>query len=117
MILRLIMRLQNLENGIMKSKRFNKTWIGFLIGVIAPVFGFLLYGWYWSWKFFRPFSYFVNDVFIRIPTFRSSIITLSLLINLVPFLIFMRTDRYQSAKGVMAGVFLYVPFVLYFYFF
>lgn len=100
----------------MKPKRFDKTWIGILIGLILPVFGFLIYGWYWSWKFFRPFSYFVNDVFIGTPTFRSSILSLSLLINLVPFFIFLRTDRYKSARGVIAAVFLYVPFVIYYRF-
>ena len=100
----------------MKPKRFDNTWIGFLIGLILPVFGFLIYGWYWSWKFFRPFSYFVNDVFIQTPTFRSSIMSLSLLINLIPFFVFLRTDRYKSARGVIAAVFLYVPFVIYFRF-
>jgi len=101
----------------MKPKRFDKMWIGILIGLIMPVLGFLIYGWYWSWKFFRTFSYFVNDVFIGTPTFRSSILSLSLLINLLPFFIFLRTDRYKSARGVMAAVFLYVPFVIYFRFY
>ena len=101
----------------MKPNRLDKMWIGVLIGLILPVFGFLIYGWYWSWKFFRPFSYFVNDVFIGTPTFRSAILSLSLLINLIPFFIFLRTERYKSARGVVAAVFLYVPFVIYYRFY
>lgn len=101
----------------MKSKRFDKMAIGLVIGLILPVFGFIIYGLYWSWKFFRTFSYFVNDVFLGTPTFRSSIMALSLLINLIPFFIFLKTDRYQSARGIMAAVFVYVPFVVYFKFY
>ncbi|NEN22179.1 hypothetical protein G3O08_01510 [Cryomorpha ignava] len=101
----------------MKSKRFDKTAIGFVIGLILPVIGFVIYGVYWSWKFFRTFSYFVNDVFLGTPTFRSSILSLSLLINLIPFFIFLKTDRNKSARGVLAAVFVYVPFVVYFKFF
>lgn len=91
-------------------------WPGFVIGLLAPLLGFVLYGWYWSWKFFRPFTYFVNDVFLATTAFRSSIISLSLIINLIPFYIFIRKERYKSARGVIAAVFLYVPFVVYFYF-
>lgn len=101
----------------MKSKRYDKTILGFVIGLVLPVIGFILYGVYWSWKFFRTFSYFVNDVFLGTPTFRSSIMSLSLLINLIPFFIFLRKERYYSARGVLAAVFVYVPFVVYFKFF
>ncbi len=101
----------------MKSKRFDKTSLGFVVGLILPIFGFLIYGLYWSWKFFRPFSYFINDVFLGTPTFRSSILSISLLINLVPFFIFLRTNRNKGARGVLAAVFVYVPFVVYFRFF
>src|SRR5690554_3186059 len=101
----------------MKPKRFDKMWIGMLIGLVMPTVGFAVYGWYWSWKFYRPFSYFVNNIFIETPALRSSILSLSLIINLLPFFVFLRTDRYKSARGVMAAVFLYVPFVIYFRFY
>jgi len=101
----------------MKSKRFNKTSIGFVIGLLLPVLGFVIYGSYWSWKFNRMFSYFVNEVFLGTPTFRSSILALSLLINLIPFFIFIRSDRMLAARGILAAVFVYVPFVVYFRFY
>lgn len=100
----------------MKTKRFNSLSFGLLLGVLSPLLGFVLYGVYWSLNFNRTFSYFVNDLFIDTPSFRPSIITLSLLINLIPFFVFIRSDRYQSARGVILAVFLYVPVVLYFKF-
>lgn len=99
------------------AKTFDKMAIGFVMGLILPFFGFMIYGVYWSWKFYRTFSYFVNDVFLGTPMFRSSIMALSLLINLVPFFIFLKTDRNRSARGILAAVFVYVPFVVYFKFF
>lgn len=86
------------------------------MGLIGPLLGFVVYGLYWSWSFHRTFCYFVNDLFIGTPDFRSSILSLSLLMNLVPFFIFLRSDRYKSARGVMAAVFIYVPLVIYFKF-
>lgn len=103
--------------GSMKSNRYNKTVIGLVLGLFMPILGFVIYGAYWSWKFHRTFSYFVNDVFLGTPAFRSSIIALSLLINLIPFFLFLRKEYYYSARGVIAAVFVYVPFVVYFHFF
>lgn len=100
----------------MKSKRYNTVKFGLLMGLIGPVIGFIIYGLYWSWNFQKTFAYFVNDLFIGTPDLRSSILSLSLLMNLVPFFVFLKTDRFKGARGVMLAVFLYVPFVLYFKF-
>lgn len=100
-------------HGIMKTKRFDKVSFGFLIGLFAPLLGFVLYGVFWSYYFQKTFSYFVNDIFLGVSTFQSSIVTLSLLMMLAPFFAFIRTDRYRSARGVLAALFIYVPVVLY----
>lgn len=89
---------------------------GLLIGLLSPIIGFIIYGGYWSWNFNKTFSYFVNDVFIGMPIFRSSILSLSIVINLVPFLLFLRQERYKAARGVLAAIFVFVPFVIYFKF-
>lgn len=89
---------------------------GLLIGLLSPVIGFCIYGLYWSWSYGRTFSYFVNDIFIGMPIHRSSILVLSLLINLVPFLLFLRQERYKAVRGIMAAIFIYAPFVVYFKF-
>lgn len=86
---------------------------GLILGLIGPFFGFLIYGLLWSLYFKKPFAYFVEDVFLGISEFQSSIVALSLLFNLVPFFIFLRKDRYKSARGVLLALFIYVPIVLY----
>lgn len=100
----------------MKSKSLDKLPLGFLIGLIMPVIGFICYGIFWAIRFNKTFEYFAVDLFIGVPAFRSSILSLALLFNLLPFLIFIRSERYKSARGVLLAVFAYVPFVVYYYF-
>jgi hypothetical protein len=100
----------------MRSKSFDKIPLGLIIGLLTPVLGFICYGVFWAMRFNKTFEYFAVDLFLGIPTFRSSILSLSLLFNLIPFLLFIRTERYKSARGVMLAVFAYVPFVVYYYF-
>jgi len=100
----------------MKSKSFDKLPIGLVIGLFMPVIGFICYGIFWALRFNKTFEYFAVDLFIGVPSFRSSILSLALLFNLLPFLIFIRTERYKSARGVLLSVFAYVPFVVYYYF-
>jgi len=97
----------------MKPKKYDGLPLGLVIGLIGPFFGFVIYGFLWSMYFDKPFGYFVNDVFIGIPAFQSSIVALSLLFNLIPFFLFLRKDRYKSARGVLLSLFIYVPVVLY----
>jgi hypothetical protein len=95
------------------NKKYDNMMLGIAAGMVSPVLGFLLYGLFWAYYNHRSFSYFVNDIFINTPAFQSSIVSLSLLINLLPFFIFLRKERYQSARGVLAALFIYVPFVIY----
>lgn len=101
----------------MKTKKYDKLGFGILLGLIAPLIGFVVYGIFWAWRFEKTFSYFVTDLFIGIPSFRSSIIALCLMFNLIPFLILLRSERYQGARGVLAAVFMFVPFVVYYRFY
>jgi hypothetical protein len=97
----------------MKRKKFDTVLLGILIGLIGPFFGFLIYGGLWSAYFGKAFGYFVNEIFLNIPAFQSSIVSLSLLFNLIPFFAFLRTSRYYAARGVLASIFIYVPVVIY----
>lgn len=100
----------------MKRKSKDNTRLGFIIGLIGPWIGFCIYGVFWAYRFNKTFTYFATDVFLGVPSFRSSILAICLLFNLIPFLFFIRTDRNLSARGVLAAVFLYAPIVIYFYF-
>lgn len=105
-------------NGIMKlKKKYDSLPLGLVLGLLGPLVGFVIYGLLWSIYFGKPFDYFVNGIFLGVKDFQSSIVALSLLFNLVPFFIFIRSDRYLSARGVLMAIFIYVPVVLYLRFF
>ena len=98
-------------------KKGNNQALGLLIGLFCPILGFVIYGTGWGLFHGRSFSYFYNYVFIGTPQFQSAIISLSILINLLPFFIFVRTDRLRAARGVLASLFVYMPVVIYLKFF
>lgn len=98
---------------MVKRKKYDDMRLGMVVGLLAPLLGFLIYGLGWAAYFHRSLDYFINHVFLGISEMQSPIVSLSLLINLVPFFIFLRTKRYRSAQGVLAGLFIYVPVVLY----
>ncbi len=97
----------------MKTKSLNHILIGMGVGFVLPVFGFVLYGAFWAYYHHRSLSYFVNDIFLGAPVFQSGIVSLSLVINLIPFWFFIKSDRLKSARGVLAALFVYVPLVIY----
>lgn len=101
----------------MRAKKYDSQAFGFVLGLFGPLLGFLVYGFLWAVYFNKSFLYFYHGVFVAIPEFRSSIVTLSLLFNLIPFFLFIRSKRYLSARGVLLAVFLYIPAVVYFRFF
>lgn len=54
---------------------------------------------------------------INKPSTHASLLSVSLVFNLIFFFIAMRKDWYQAAQGVISAVFLYAAFVVYFKYF
>jgi hypothetical protein len=104
-------------NGIMNKPKYNNFSVGFILGLVFPAFGFIFYGLGWASFFNRSFSYFVNETFLGFSSNQSSIISLSLLANLIPFYFFLNSQRELSARGILGAVFIYVPVILYLRFF
>lgn len=96
-----------------KRKKYDSLPLGMAVGMVAPVGGFVAYGLFWAWYHHRTLAYFMNDIFLGQPVFQSGIVSLSLIINLLPFFLFIRSERYRSARGVLAALFIYVPLVIY----
>lgn len=82
-----------------KSLFFNKILYGVIIGVISPVLFFILY------YFFRFGDYSFADYWnILIETKKIvNVMSLSVLPNLAPFLLFINSNRYSSGRGVLAS--------------
>ena len=82
----------------------NKFWLGFLLGVFFPVVFFLLY----FMLRFRDIS-FSQYLQILIHTGKYvHVISLAVFSNLIPFMFFMKSDRFKSGRGVMTITILFV---------
>ena len=85
----------------------NKFWLGFLLGLGFPLVFFMLY---FLFRF-RDLS-FGEYIHILIQTGKYvHVISLAVFSNLIPFMFFVRTNRFKSGRGVMAITILFVIFV------
>lgn len=98
-------------------KWLDRFWVGLLMGLAGPLVGFWLYGQYYCWKYFVHFSYYYHEVFLGTKPYQSSIATLSLLFNLIPFFIFLSRDYIFTCRGIMGATLLYAPFIIYMFFY
>lgn len=101
----------------MNKTTWDKLPIGLVIGLIGPFIGFLLYGLYYMLSHDISFSYFVNAVFLGNRDAMSSIISLSLLFNILPFYFFINRNLYKSGRGILLSFFIYAIVIVYSKFF
>ncbi len=90
--------------------------VGLIIGLIGPILGFVLYGIYYTIDDHVSFYYYVDTFMIRTSQFRSSIASLSLLFNLLVFLLLFRFKKDEGCRGILMGTAIYVPIILILYF-
>ena len=72
--------------------------LGLVIGIVAPMFGMLIY---YFWKFFPTFS--VSDFFhvlLLEKALITALISFSLFANAVVFTLYINTRRDRTAKGI-----------------
>lgn len=97
----------------MKNIDFDKTWIGVLLGLIAPKTALVLY--YLINYRYMTIRAFIN--FMKLGEMYTPVITLCVLVNLGVFYLFIWKDKYNGARGVIASTFIWAAFVLYLKFF
>ncbi len=82
----------------------NKFWLGLLLGLGFPLVFFMLY---FLFRFRDlTFSEYIH-ILIRTGKF-VHVISLAVFPNLIPFMFFVRTNRFKSGRGVMAITILFV---------
>lgn len=99
--------------GTMKQK-LDKLWVGLALGILGPFIGFYIYS---LIKFPQySFSWYL-EFFMSVEVYQSSIMSLSLLFNLLLFFVFIYTNTNRAARGVLMATLIFAPFVVYFRFF
>ena len=81
----------------------NRFWLGFLLGLGLPLLIFLVY------FLFRFHGISIGE-YIRVLIQSGKfvhVMSLSVFPNLLPFMFFVRTDRFKSGRGVMAITIVY----------
>ncbi len=97
----------------MKDIDFDKTWIGLILGIIAPVIALSLY--YFINYRFMTIHNFIN--FLKLGDTYTPLISLCVLANLGVFYLFIWKEKYKGARGVIASTFIWAALVLYLKFF
>ena len=76
----------------------NRFWLGFLLGLGLPMVCSLLY---YLFRFKNlPISQYLDFLFQTGKIVH--VLSLAVFPNLIPFMLFVRTDRFKSGKGIMA---------------
>ena len=83
-----------------------------LSGLIISFFGF---AWYWSIKNNTTISYYIEEIFFGTTIFQDSILTISVLFDVVLFAILYQLQLYKACKGILAIVLIAVGVILYLY--
>ncbi len=85
-----------------RSLFFNKIGYGLIVGFITPILSFLLY---YIFRFgsngFADYLRFLIEAKKLV-----SVLSLSVLPNLAPFMLFINSSRYSSGRGVLAATIL-----------
>jgi len=91
------------------KQKFDSLPLGAVLGLISPIlamFGYYLY--FYSYMTIRGFIH-----FLQLGNIYTPLLSLSVVINLLVFFIFIWTDRLFSARGVLLATFIYAGIVVY----
>ena len=87
---------------------------GFILGVLAPVLGFLAYAGIYVTAI-RPhhdLAWFVNDLFLGTPEYRPRVVSLTLIADAALFFLFDRKDMHRAMRGVILAMMAYGLYIV-----
>lgn len=85
----------------------NKFWFGLVLGILAPIFVLICY-------YLLQYNYLKADTFlfkIFLSNILSPLLSLCVLVNLGLFFIFIQTESYKPARGIIAATIFYAVFI------
>lgn len=87
--------------------------MGWLLGIFGPVIGFLIFALLWSTYYRKTIAYVWLDIVVQFDELHAPVLSLSLVFNLLIFLLFNKYNHLKTARGILGATFLYVPVVFY----
>ncbi|MGQ0829989.1 MAG: hypothetical protein ACT4ON_16500 [Bacteroidota bacterium] len=88
---------------------FDKTWIGLMLGLIAP--SLVLLGYYLINYSYMTINGFIN--YLKAGDTYTSLISLCVLANLAAFYPFIWKEKWNGAKGVLGATFIWAAIVVF----
>jgi hypothetical protein len=86
--------------------------LGFLIGVLSPIFFLPIIVFILSQSRHTEFSYLWNQLTNSVE-YLSRYLSLGLIPNLLWFYLFLNKEKYAYTKGIIFGMLIYAPFMVY----
>jgi hypothetical protein len=92
------------------AKKFDTVWIGTITGLITPIFTLFIF--YLVKYNHLTFGQFYTDILLA-NNIITPVISLCVITNLLVFFIFIWTNRYYNARGVLLATMIYAGYVVY----
>ncbi|MCW3071763.1 MAG: hypothetical protein JWO44_1653 [Bacteroidetes bacterium] len=97
----------------MKNIDWDKTWIGFLLGLIGPSIAFSIY--YLINYSYMNLSEFID--YMKLGNTYTPLVSLCVLTNLLPFYLLINKEKYAGTKGVLGATFIWAGLIIFLKFF
>ncbi|WKZ67684.1 MAG: hypothetical protein QY325_07080 [Flavobacteriales bacterium] len=94
--------------------RWDSPLLGFVLGMLAPVLGFVAYGTIYVTAI-RPhhdFQWFVQELFLGTPVFRPRVVSLSLIADAFLFFLLDRMGMQRAMRGVILAMLVYGAYIV-----
>jgi hypothetical protein len=99
------------------KQKLDKVWVGLVTGVLGAIGGFFLFGFFFALGSDTSLHYFIYNIFLGGGpiSYQDKIVSVSMVMDIVLFFIFMKLGWDRMCKGILAVVVCAVPVVVYLY--
>ncbi|MFT4679163.1 MAG: ABC-type phosphate transport system permease subunit [Flavobacteriales bacterium] len=96
-------------------KKWDTLLLGFVVGALGLIIGFLLLGLAWSAKEESSLHFFIQEAFINAPMYKVKILSGSSILNVIIFFWAFQKEHNNIARGIIGTLILTLIAILIFY--